>query len=177
MNSKSIKLIISSIIYAIIIIISGVLYAYFSHYDSEFINESNSQSNLLLIDKDCNESNKTCLSIETDFKEFNTYTKNIEVSNKNNTIIGYQLVLGDLNNKFLNNEIYYVLKNGEGNIITSETVLPSGIYDSVILYDSIINENETLKFELTIIYKGTNINNINESTNPLLKAKINLIEE
>ena len=71
--------------------------------------------------------------------------------------------------------LFYVLKDSEGNIITSETALPSGIYDSVILYDSIINENETNSFELTFIYR--NGNNINESANPILEAKINLIEE
>lgn len=175
MNNRSIKLILSSIIYAAIIIIAGASYAYFSHYDSEFIDESSSQKDIVLLDRDCDESSKTCLSIKTDFKDFNTYTKNIEISNKNDTIVGYQLVLGNLNNKFLDNEVFYVLKDSEGNIITSETALPSGIYDSVILYDSIINENETNSFELTFIYR--NGNNINESANPILEAKINLIEE
>ena len=177
MNAKSTKLIISSIIYVLIIIIAGAAYAYFSDYNIDETYESSINSNsILLTSDDCDKINKSCLSLKYDFKELDSITKNISIKNNGDSTLGYKIVFESIDNTFLDNEVVYVLKDENGNMITSETPLASGKYsNNDVIYDYIIDAGEEYNYELTFIYRGTDV--INLDSDKYFKIKLGLVEE
>ena len=140
--------IIASIVIAILLLIAGVSYAYYSANVKE-VNKTETviKTNELTI-------------VYTGTEEINvsgivpgdSFTKKFTVENTSNVPVTYNIYLEGITNEF-NEDLVYTLKDKDGEIIEEEVLPSTNSEKTYLITDIEIDSNELKEYEMTIEFK------------------------
>ena len=147
MNKKKIA-IIASIVVAVILLIAGVSYAYYS----ATVKENNKTQTVI-------KTNELEI-VYTGTEEINvegmvpgdSFTKKFTVENTSNIPVTYNIYLKGITNEF-NEDLVYTLKDKDGTVIKEEVLPSTNTGKTYLITDIEIDYNEIKEYEMTIEFK------------------------